>query len=383
MEGGASHLYGSGALSGIINIFEQQRRDQLAADIDIGNENAPRGSLLASHALGRWVVSGAAEGFRTDGYYAVLPPDRGAVDRPVTLRYGTGTARVDRRFGRGTNTFASVSLLNEGRGNGTALQINNMRLVEVRAGADVNAGPGRLSLRAYGTAERYAQTFSAIASNRSSESLTTWQRVPAQQEGEEAHWTGIVFGRNAVAAGGEVRDLRGVSNEVNFARNPATFASAGGHQLLLGAYGADSVRVHSANFTVAARVDRWSNVPLSNIGERDGYATSPHFGAVVPLRAGFVWTGSAYKSFRAPTLNELYRNFRVGNVLTLANATLTPEHLEGVESGVAYARSNIVARANFLFCRSHRADRERNGDDHAATDHAAASEPGQLALPRP
>ena len=38
--------------------------------------------------------------------------------------------------------------------------------------------------------------------------------------------------------------------------------------------------------------------------------------------------------FRAPTLNELYRQFRVGTVLTLANNQLGPERLVGGEAGV-------------------------------------------------
>ena len=42
---------------------------------------------------------------------------------------------------------------------------------------------------------------------------------------------------------------------------------------------------------------------------------------------------SGYRSFRAPTLNELYRDFRVGNALTQANANLRPERLVGVETG--------------------------------------------------
>ena len=39
--------------------------------------------------------------------------------------------------------------------------------------------------------------------------------------------------------------------------------------------------------------------------------------------------------FRAPTLNELYRQFRVGTVLTLANPPLGPERLVGGELGVS------------------------------------------------
>ena len=43
--------------------------------------------------------------------------------------------------------------------------------------------------------------------------------------------------------------------------------------------------------------------------------------------------GSLYRSFRAPTLNELFRAFRVGNALTVSNSQLKPERLFGAEAG--------------------------------------------------
>jgi outer membrane receptor protein involved in Fe transport len=44
-------------------------------------------------------------------------------------------------------------------------------------------------------------------------------------------------------------------------------------------------------------------------------------------------TGSFSTAFRQPTLNELYRSFRVGNVLTLANQDLKAEKAMSVEGG--------------------------------------------------
>lgn len=44
-----------------------------------------------------------------------------------------------------------------------------------------------------------------------------------------------------------------------------------------------------------------------------------------------------YRAFRPPTLNELYRNFRLGNVQTLANSALTAEQLTGAEAGTSYS----------------------------------------------
>jgi vitamin B12 transporter len=46
------------------------------------------------------------------------------------------------------------------------------------------------------------------------------------------------------------------------------------------------------------------------------------------------WRSAAYAGFRTPTLNELFRPFRVGNDITEANAALKPERLYGVETGL-------------------------------------------------
>src|SRR5207253_11060208 len=68
-------------------------------------------------------------------------------------------------------------------------------------------------------------------------------------------------------------------------------------------------------------------------GQQGETFVSPNGG--IAIGAGqFRFRASGYRSFRAPTLNELHRNFRVGNVLTLANANMIPEGLVGVEAGV-------------------------------------------------
>jgi outer membrane receptor protein involved in Fe transport len=45
-------------------------------------------------------------------------------------------------------------------------------------------------------------------------------------------------------------------------------------------------------------------------------------------------TASMYRAFRAPTLNELYRSFRLGNVVTSNNPNLNAERLTGAEAGL-------------------------------------------------
>jgi outer membrane receptor protein involved in Fe transport len=54
---------------------------------------------------------------------------------------------------------------------------------------------------------------------------------------------------------------------------------------------------------------------------------------------------SAYRAFRAPTLNELYRTFRVGDVVTEANPALGAERLSGREVGLVAALGRLSLRA--------------------------------------
>ncbi|HEX9501072.1 MAG TPA: TonB-dependent receptor, partial [Thermoanaerobaculia bacterium] len=80
------------------------------------------------------------------------------------------------------------------------------------------------------------------------------------------------------------------------------------------------------NLTAAIRGDRWRST-------RSDSALSPRVSLLVRATDRVAFTAAAYRAFRAPTLNELYRSFRVGNIVTLANGDLTAEQLSGFEVG--------------------------------------------------
>ena len=63
-----------------------------------------------------------------------------------------------------------------------------------------------------------------------------------------------------------------------------------------------------------------------------GAHRAPAWARVRPGRRCYL-RAAAYSGFRPPTLNELYRPFRVGNDVTEANAELVPERLYGAEIG--------------------------------------------------
>jgi outer membrane receptor protein involved in Fe transport len=96
-------------------------------------------------------------------------------------------------------------------------------------------------------------------------------------------------------------------------------------------------------------VDDWNNFRASSICTPiDGTCTAPS--VLYPARSDLAFsprasvlrtvnrnvslTASMYRAFRAPTLNELYRSFRLANILTLNNPYLNAERLTGAEAGV-------------------------------------------------
>jgi outer membrane receptor protein involved in Fe transport len=351
VPGGVSALYGNDALGGVVNM-ETKTAVQTDANIEgsYGNENSPFGSGWGAVRMGQWSLSGSGEGFRTDGYIDVPKDVRGTVDTPVNEQYGSGNVRLERLFGDRGRAFLTGSLYGEDRQNGTPLQINDTTIRQLAFGTDYDsASAGLFTLRLYGGTQNYQQTFSSIAANRNSESLTNLQHVPVQQMGMIAQWSKQLASRFTMLAGLDGTYVQGVSLETTYsAGNPTARLSNGGSQQALGAFLEGIVQLGRRwSVTLAGREDLWSNYDASSIRipvhgsptdinypDRGQNAFDPRISISYRASDRVVLYASGYRSFRAPTLNELYRAFRVGNVQTLANAYLRAERYSGGEAGV-------------------------------------------------
>jgi outer membrane receptor protein involved in Fe transport len=96
----------------------------------------------------------------------------------------------------------------------------------------------------------------------------------------------------------------------------------------------------SFSITAGVRGDGWSD-------ESDARRTStiqmnPRLSMLWRANDALAFSASAYSAFRAPTLNELYRGFRVGNVVTLPNDTLRSEDLTGFEVGARSRNARLT-----------------------------------------
>ena len=118
--------------------------------------------------------------------------------------------------------------------------------------------------------------------------------------------------------------------------------------------------------TLSARVDHWRNydghnlettvatgLPTVNnkpsLPDRDDTVVSPRAAALYHVSDRVSGWGDVGWGFRAPTLNELYRQFSVGAVLTRPNDQLGPERLVGGEAGINVAPArNVTVRTTWF-----------------------------------
>jgi outer membrane receptor protein involved in Fe transport len=365
VRGGTSDLYGSDAMGGVVNLVSHNPERSFAGlDASLGNSLIRSGATLAGVSTGKWHALGSFQAFDSDGYFVVPANQRGMADTRASLLYRSGYADVERTIPSG-RVFLTGSLLAEARNNGTRLQLNDTHLGRLTAGADfAPAAIGILTIRLYGAGERFHQTFSAVSVDRNSEALTRRQTVPSQQLGANAQWS-RPFRSHTVAAGFDYAERRGHTDETVISSGVSTsVVDAGGRTRNYGYFVEDLFSLGSRLLlTAAVRRDQWTNAdgrssttPLiasataSNLvfPDRSQAVFSPRVSALYRVSDGLALTAALYRSFRAPTLNELYRAFRVGNIVTLANAGLGAERLTGGEAGVRLKVGKAITRAVFF-----------------------------------
>ena len=370
LRGGASNLYGSDAVGGVVQIITRQAvKPVLSVEASYGNQQTPEFSLFTGGRARGWDVSLAGELFHTDGYVLVDERERGSADTTAGSRHAALDLTLARQMKRDVRVFLRGSYFGESRTNGTPLQINRTHLRQLSAGGDWQSKSlGVLSVRAYGGTQVFDQNFSAVAADRNSELLTRVQRVPAQVFGFTSQWSRTAGANHTLVAGVDARFVRGASDEVVYAQNrPSSLVGAGGRERTFGVFALDIIRLSSRLLlTTGMRFDSWRNyaaqsvtrsvrqsgaATISAFDDRAETAFSPHLSALYKASDALSFSASVYRAFRAPALNELYRSFRVGDALTLANEKLRAERLTGGEAGanISFFNRKLDARGTLFW----------------------------------
>ncbi|MFL6528726.1 MAG: TonB-dependent receptor [Chthoniobacterales bacterium] len=355
--GGGAGLFGNAALAGTMFFISKPIDETMASsEVTIGNRDTYDIAAEAAFAEKPLALGMFADRFSTDGYPVIRASQRGPVDTDAHARADVLDGRAEVRIDHDTSVQLRGRWFDDVRGNGTRYTFNRTEgedgsAVLTRKFPDEQA---ELELSIYGQVRRFRSTFSSINATRTLETPALDQfNVPADALGGSAVWS-MAVQDHLLTFGGDVRSVDGETNEL-FSWNGSRFTrlrEAGGDQLFLGAFAQDAWTA-APNLTVVGgvRYDRWqlsdgfrremlratgALLTDSRFADRDGDEINGRIGARVAVNDAIAFRAATYTGFRVPTLNELYRPFRVGNDVTEANPALKPEELIGGEGAIEW-----------------------------------------------
>ena len=346
LRGASGDVHGNDALGGVIRLTTRTSHGA-EAWLDAGSVGTRRASGYLGLSRGAWTAGGAAERLTTDGYLVVAPEVRGPADVPADSRASSGYGWLGGTRGTLQATLRG-GYFSEERGNGTRAQVNGTVTRWGGASAHGFAGGGVWEARGDVSLTNYRQTFSAVLAGRASERLTALQWVASSGGGAGVSWLRqagrgqVLFAFNSRIARADLDEasisVAGVQSAIN--RTPAKqrgdgFVAQGRFDL--------SRRV---TIDAGARADYWR---LERLDGEDAVNTlgffSPRAGVSFHITPDRTLRVAWLTGFRTPTMNELYRGFRVGNTNTQANAALEPEKSWGPEVAFTMRHERWTARA--------------------------------------
>jgi outer membrane receptor protein involved in Fe transport len=360
VRGGASDLYGSSAIGGVISVIPvrpQTTGVQLFASG--GSENAMDDGALASIQRGPWSVVASGGLIATDGYTLIAPDLRGPIDQPSNVHAQNGLAEIDRTLPDDGRVFIRSNVLNELRHNGTPATWNATRLWRGAAGADWRG----FALRLFGDNEHYRQTFSSVGAGRASETLTRFAFDPADELGAALRWRRPIGTHALVLAGADTHDVRAEDAEQLFPGKGGTLDTTA-RQRQTGVWGEALFTPAQWTISGSARVDHFSNFDAQQFSSAapaqlpsfSETVFDPRLGLVRRITQSFSLNASGFRAYRAPTENELYRTGQVGQQITEPNPNLRSERATGWEAGsqIDIRRYGASLRASYFWTQVNR-----------------------------
>ncbi len=358
-RGGGMGAFGAGAVAGTIALDSGGPGD--LPHVTLGAARGSRGSSEITGGLSGQVGGGYASihgGWdRGDGYVLIPARQRGGAD--ISARYDAWSAALRAVVpvaGR-AELQANALIFDDRRLRGLAGTASQSR------GADaslrfVSRGRWAVEALAYLQERGFRSGFVAVDGTRATVTPTLDQyATPSLGIGGKIEVRPPIDANLSLRFGIDYRRASGTTNE-RFRFQSGNFTRlrrAGGANTTAGTFAEAGASFGSLTITGGARIDRWSIADGSLVereigsgiatldqrfANRSGWRASTRGGAV--WRSGpFALRAAAYTGFRVPTLNELYRPFRVGADATAANGALGLERLRGFEGGASFERGGF------------------------------------------
>ena len=370
VRNGGSSVWGNSALAGTIQFITTKPSHDSAANnqlqLEVGDFGTVSAELTSKLHLDENSLRVSVRSFNSEGFNRKARGAAGPVDQPTDLEYNSVQMTWTHAKGSGPRSTLTARIFSEDRGNGTALQRNHTH--DALLSAQIK-GQGILfehevdwSISAYFQTQEFSNLFTTVSADRSTEAPVLDQyAVPAETIGAAftATWN---EDSSITTAGADMRWVEGETGERYFVQNGdfSRERHAGGTQYFTGIFAShDRDLTTSIRTTISARYDIWrfprgyrheSEIDSGTVilnekyAERSGSKFSSSAGVTWNATKTMSWRTAVYQAFRVPTLNELYRPFRIGSTITNANPNLQPETLVGIELGPTWSNDQNTFR---------------------------------------
>ena len=359
-RGGGTGADGPGALAGTVELYTLNRAadagEPIAADILYGSRNAISARTqiaIAKRSGGQpgGILIGASYD-RGDGFIPTIESQRGAVDSGAGYEQASLALKADASIAASSELQVNLRGFLDERDRGVPFSANRTGGIDASARVVRRGDWWDVSALAYAQLREFSSLFGSISANRSTVTPTLDQfAVPALGIGSRVEMRRR-SDTGEIRLGADWRDVSGRTQEYySYTAGVAQrMRRAGGSSVTTGVFAEYTHRsFRGLVVTGGLRLDKYwigegnlrevqltsgATLTDSRFAPRSGTEWTGRAGLSWPLGGGVTLRASAYRGWRLPTLNELYRPFRVGTDAIAANAMLSPERLNGVEAGV-------------------------------------------------
>jgi outer membrane receptor protein involved in Fe transport len=367
VRGAGSNVWGNLAMAGVINIFTAPPTSKtLHVNAMAGTSDTMNLNLFASDVLGPVAVSVSGDYYDSDGYVVWRPEDRGLVDEPTHKKFETFTTKIETPISTRSSFFFTGSYFSEDHAKGTAFRDEYTDILSFVAGVDLRTeGESNWNLNVWTNDKGSEKWDSSIARDHSSETLSEYTEQPAFALGTSAVWSKRLSENNELTSGVDWQwiDTDYNENTVIVDDEFTRRRQIPGKQQLGGIFLQDIFHVSPRwQLTAAGRYDYFQNYDASEfITDSTGVVRdvrfedhsettfNPSVGVVFHATPSVSWRAAAYRGFRAPNADELYRGGVSRGVVIAPNPELDAEHLVGVESGMNFARPKFGGQVTLFW----------------------------------
>ena len=381
LRGGSSSLWGNLAVAGVVNIVTRKPIDESArADMSYQSMNTTVASLSKNVTFANGLsmrLSGDA--LRTDGYQTTPDAFLNTVPGKTASSANNQNAQISLYY-TPAGSFSGFLRAGYHRTNelvggyqyGTNLQkgpdaaVGFTKFLGENAKVDGRAWGQYVSFDKSNGAACYLATATNCNTTATTSPLVQYANSHDDNPYRELGASGVLSSIGAVGPlasaqiGADFRAVGGEDRAITYNRPTTTDVSSAtinrtnfgrGTQRFGGLFAQAKVSpVDRFEATLSLRYDYWMNTAgiaqmtkytsgaagaTAGGSIADSHETSldPSISARLDVAKGLSLRGAAYKSFRAPGLNNLYRSFSSTTSITVANPLLAPEKLNGGEIG--------------------------------------------------